>query len=158
MTVVRVRFQPGLKPVVKHQQHDQQSHGNWASSTEIESLDYIPDSESQPDLYSDDFFREENDQNIANLYKANMSKKDLEVKELNKKSLNLEDYTVTGFEEVNIYLRDNSINVVSDLNDSIQLLDDTIDSVPTIFKNKNLYRVASRDLFNNLEEGDIFFD
>jgi hypothetical protein len=25
-----VRFQPGLKPVVKHQQHDQQSHGNWA--------------------------------------------------------------------------------------------------------------------------------
>ena len=55
------------KPVSKHQQHDQSSHGNWASSTEIESLDYIPDSESQPDLYSDDFFREENDQNIANL-------------------------------------------------------------------------------------------
>ena len=25
-------------------------------------------------------------------------------------------------------------------------------------KNKNLYRVSSRDLFNNLEEGDIFFD
>ena len=156
---VRIRFQPGLKPIIeKHQQHDQQSHGNWASSTEIESLDYIPDSESQPDLYSDDFFREEIDQNIANLYKANMSKKDLEVKGLEKKSLNLEYYTGTGFEEVNNYLRDNSTDVDSDLDNSIELLDNTIDNVPPIFKDKNLYRVSSRDLFNNLEEGDIFFD
>ena len=108
------------KKLKKHQEHDQSSHGNWASSTEVESLDYIPDSESQPDLYSDDFFREENDQNIANLYRANMSKKDLEVKELNKKSLNIEYYTGTGFEEVNNYLRDNSNNVDSDLNDSMK--------------------------------------
>jgi hypothetical protein len=29
---VRIRFQPGLKPIIeKHEQHDQQSHGNWAS-------------------------------------------------------------------------------------------------------------------------------
>ena len=28
---VRVRFQPGLKPIIeKHAMHDQQSHGNWA--------------------------------------------------------------------------------------------------------------------------------
>lgn len=25
-----IRFQPGLKPVMKHQDHDQSSHGNWA--------------------------------------------------------------------------------------------------------------------------------
>jgi hypothetical protein len=32
MTIVRVRFQPGLKPIIeKHAMHDQQSHGNWAS-------------------------------------------------------------------------------------------------------------------------------
>jgi hypothetical protein len=31
MTIVRVRFQPGLKPIIeKHAMHDQQSHGNWA--------------------------------------------------------------------------------------------------------------------------------
>lgn len=31
---VRIRFQPGLKPIIeKHQQHDQQSHGNWAGKS-----------------------------------------------------------------------------------------------------------------------------
>ena len=31
MTIVRVRFQPGLKPIIeKHGEHDQSSHGSWA--------------------------------------------------------------------------------------------------------------------------------
>ncbi len=34
MTIVRVRFQPGLKPIIeKHAMHDQQSHGNWAGKS-----------------------------------------------------------------------------------------------------------------------------
>lgn len=42
MTIVRVRFQPGLKPIIeKHQQHDQQSHGNWAGTkSELSDDDY----------------------------------------------------------------------------------------------------------------------
>jgi hypothetical protein len=30
MTVIK--FAPGLKPVLKHQEHDQSTHGNWADS------------------------------------------------------------------------------------------------------------------------------
>lgn len=26
-----IKFEPGLRPVVKHQEHDQSSHGNWAT-------------------------------------------------------------------------------------------------------------------------------
>ena len=29
MTVIK--FAPGLKPVLKHAQHDQQTHGSWAN-------------------------------------------------------------------------------------------------------------------------------
>jgi len=37
---VKIRFQPGLKPIIeKHEQHDQQSHGNWATG----GLDIVPD-------------------------------------------------------------------------------------------------------------------
>jgi putative metallohydrolase (TIGR04338 family) len=28
-----IRFAPGLRPVIKHQEHDQSSHGNWATGT-----------------------------------------------------------------------------------------------------------------------------
>jgi hypothetical protein len=31
MSVQIIRFAPGLKPVLKHQEHDQSSHGNWAN-------------------------------------------------------------------------------------------------------------------------------
>jgi len=30
MTLV-IKFEPGLRPVIKHQEHDQSSHGNWAT-------------------------------------------------------------------------------------------------------------------------------
>ena len=38
---VKIRFQPGLKPIIqKHQQHDQQSHGNWASGGEMSDVEF----------------------------------------------------------------------------------------------------------------------
>jgi putative metallohydrolase (TIGR04338 family) len=42
-----IKFQPGLIPVLKHQEHDQKTHGNWATGGELDSwnpLDPIPDS------------------------------------------------------------------------------------------------------------------
>jgi hypothetical protein len=30
MTQVIIKFEAGLRPVLKHQEHDQSSHGNWA--------------------------------------------------------------------------------------------------------------------------------
>jgi len=30
MTLV-IRFEAGLRPILKHQEHDQSSHGNWAT-------------------------------------------------------------------------------------------------------------------------------
>jgi hypothetical protein len=42
MTVV-IRFQPGLKPIIeKHQQHDQSSHGNWATGYKPASMNDLP--------------------------------------------------------------------------------------------------------------------
>jgi hypothetical protein len=33
MTLV-IRFEAGLRPILKHQEHDQSSHGSWANSSE----------------------------------------------------------------------------------------------------------------------------
>jgi len=49
MSVQIIRFAPGLKPVLKHLdgQHDQSTHGNWATGAELDTwnpLDPIPDS------------------------------------------------------------------------------------------------------------------
>jgi hypothetical protein len=39
MSVKVIRFAPGLRPVIKHQEHDQKTHGNWATgiSSELET-------------------------------------------------------------------------------------------------------------------------
>ena len=34
MSVKVIRFAPGLRPVIKHQEHDQSTHGSWANSSE----------------------------------------------------------------------------------------------------------------------------
>jgi hypothetical protein len=38
MSVKVIRFAPGLRPVIKHQEHDQKTHGNWATFTSDELI------------------------------------------------------------------------------------------------------------------------
>ena len=38
MSVKVIRFAPGLRPVIKHEQHDQATHGSWANGTSESSL------------------------------------------------------------------------------------------------------------------------
>ena len=42
MSTKVIRFAPGLRPVIKHQEHDQSSHGNWAEGSSESSLDAMP--------------------------------------------------------------------------------------------------------------------
>jgi hypothetical protein len=37
-----IKFAPGLIPVLKHQEHDQSSHGNWAEGSAESNLDAMP--------------------------------------------------------------------------------------------------------------------
>jgi hypothetical protein len=37
-----IKFEPGLRPVFKHQEHDQSSHGSWATGSSESSLDAMP--------------------------------------------------------------------------------------------------------------------
>lgn len=37
-----IRFEPGLRPVFKHQEHDQSSHGNWAQGSSNSGIDAMP--------------------------------------------------------------------------------------------------------------------
>jgi hypothetical protein len=42
MTQVIIKFEPGFRPVFKHQEHDQSSHGNWANGSSESTLDAMP--------------------------------------------------------------------------------------------------------------------
>lgn len=37
-----IKFEPGLRPVIKHQEHDQKTHGNWATGITSELLEWNP--------------------------------------------------------------------------------------------------------------------
>lgn len=51
MSVQVIRFAPGLKPVLKHQEHDQSSHGNWAKGSQG-SASELSDDEIRDVIYN----------------------------------------------------------------------------------------------------------
>ena len=38
-----IKFAPGLIPVLKHQEHDQSSHGNWAEGSQGTTIELTDD-------------------------------------------------------------------------------------------------------------------
>jgi hypothetical protein len=54
MTLV-IRFEAGLRPILKHQEHDQSSHGSWAigSSESDYQMSHRPSLGSGPVVYAD---------------------------------------------------------------------------------------------------------
>lgn len=46
-----IRFEPGLRPVFKHQEHDQSSHGNWAEGSQGSSSE-LSDDEIRDVIYN----------------------------------------------------------------------------------------------------------
>jgi hypothetical protein len=66
MTLV-IRFEPGLRPVIKHQEHDQSTHGSWANSSE-RSAKEIEVQQRITDVKIGSFERDKYDEDDKNLY------------------------------------------------------------------------------------------
>jgi hypothetical protein len=62
-----IKFEPGLRPVIKHQEHDQSSHGSWASSSE-RSAKEIEVQQRITDVKVGSFERDKYDDDDKNLY------------------------------------------------------------------------------------------
>jgi hypothetical protein len=146
MTTVRVRFQPGLRPKIeKHQSHDQQSHGNWASGNFSEETDY----ENALMAYSERYGYTLADKTFTGTTKDEVS--------------DVLSYSEFGYSAINNYLRGTDLVAPSEaqelkLDDTIKNLDKLINESPAQFGNTTLYRVFSDNLMNRLQPGDVFTD
>lgn len=133
--------------IVKHQsgQHDQESHGNWASGNFSEETDY----DDALMKYSERYGFKLSDKSFTGTTKDEVS--------------DVLSYNEFGYSAINSFLRGTDLVSPSDaqelkLNDSIKNLDKLIDEAPAIFGNTTLYRVFSDNLMNRLQPGDVFTD
>jgi hypothetical protein len=151
MTLV-IQFEAGLRPILKHQEHDQSSHGSWATKNFNEETE----GEDAQNTYFETYG-----------IKTDGSKEPVGISRDEIRSLN--DYTADGYAKINGYLR--RFNREPDENDSIDAqqirqmlenrvsdIDKLIEEAPEFFGDKNLYRVFDKSVLDTLEEGDVLTD
>jgi hypothetical protein len=138
--------------VAKHQEHDQSSHGNWATGNFNEETE----GEDAQNTYFETYG-----------IKTDGSKEPVGISREEIRSLN--DYTADGYAKINGYLRrfDRSPNEEDSI-DAQQFrqileykvtdIDKLIEEAPELFGDKNLYRVFDKSVLDTLEEGDVLTD
>lgn len=132
-------FPVGYKPVLKHGDHDQSSHGSWA--TGVGNFNFKEDSEKLQIAYSERYGVDNQGKTVG------MTEKEV---------VAIKDYTLEGYKEINSMLREGSSS--NELNERTDSLDRTINEAPVLFGDKNLYRVMSNNVLEQMEEGDIVTD
>jgi len=150
-----IRFQPGLKPVMKHQSHDQQSHGNWASeggaSKIVNNLQLWNESELSKFSSSQEnqnYLNEKMLSQVENGFQADSFKKVVRT------------YQGAYGREINEALRDPLISE-EQWQDDIDGLDNAIKAAPGVSEPTIVYRGIrgnGLDFFNSLKSGDVFQD
>lgn len=155
---ISILLPPGFKPVIKHGDHDQSSHGNWASGN---FQDYGSggggDLDAAEEAYSERYG-----------IKTDGSKELVGISDEEARAIDF--YTGEGYSEINSFLRqgkdkmdidslDENELVEWDMTDQrIQRLDELISGSPDIYGEKNLFRVFSEKVLSGLNEGDVLTD
>jgi len=149
------------KPIQKHQDHDQSSHGNWAGKNNFKGNTYY-------DTLSESFREQGFDDAIDKYSKTFGIDKDGNYFGTNAYEANsVLSYTGDGFANINYYARrlNQSTPTITDgldegatANRMINHIDKVIANSPDIFGETTLYRVFSDKVLENLEEGDILQD
>ena len=136
-----------LKPidsVKKHQEHDQKTHGNWAT----QNFDEETQGEDAQNTYFDTYG-----------IKTDGSKEPVGISIDEVRSL--DDYTADGFKKINSFLRkegDTGSGSLTEIEKNVSDIDKLIEESPDIFGDKNLYRIFANDVLQDLNEGYILTD
>jgi hypothetical protein len=142
----------GWSSVVKHGDHDQSSHGSWASG----NFDEDTQGEESQNTYFDKYG-----------IKTDGSKEPVGISRDEIRSL--DDYTADGFKKINQYLRLGGTSPYEEgsyydresrgINENrVADLDKLIEESPDMFGDKNLYRVFANTVLEDLEKGDVLTD
>ena len=135
----------GWSSVVKHGEHDQSSHGSWASG----NFNEIYDGEKTQNTYFDTYG-----------IKTDGSKEPVGITRGEIAALNF--YTGDGYKDINNSARFGVVHpeesVEAIIQDRISNLDTLIEEAPEFFGDKNLYRVFDKSITDTLEVGDVLTD
>ena len=135
----------GWSSVVKHGEHDQSSHGSWASG----NFNEIYDGEKTQNTYFDTYG-----------IKTDGSKEPVGITRGEIEALNF--YTGDGYKDINNSARFGVVHpeesVEAIIQDRISNLDTVIEEEPEFFGDKNLYRVFDKSITDTLEVGDVLTD
>lgn len=135
---IAILLPPGFRPVIKHGDHDQSSHGNWA----LGNFDEETQGEAAQNTYFDRYGFDKNGKPTGTT-----------VKEID----SLVHYTGEGYAYINGGLRGYR-SLGEGEQEIVKELDKLIDESPSLFGETNLYRVYSERVLSELEEGDIVTD
>lgn len=149
---ITIAFPLGYRPVFKHGEHDQSSHGSWATGNFNEETQ----GEDAQNTYFDKYG-----------IKTDGSKDPVGISRDEVRSL--DDYTADGFKKINQYLRLGGTSPYEEgsyydresrgINENrVADLDKLIEESPDLFGDKNLYRVFANDVLQDLNEGDVLTD
>lgn len=130
--------------VKKHGEHDQSSHGSWASG----NFDEETQGETAQNTYFDTYG-----------IKTDGSNEPVGISRNQINSLN--DYTGEGYTKINAFLRgrgDTGSGSLTAIEGKIPDIDKLIEEAPDLFGDKNLYRVFDKNLVDTLKEGDVLTD
>ena len=141
--------------VVKHGEHDQSSHGNWA----------LASSTGMNDLLTLGTFDEESEYDSALMVYSERYGVDREgnvVGATAQEHRAIDNYSQEGYKRINSYLRNprgyQDEGVIEIIKADVEGLDTLIDKSPDMFGDKTLYRVVDNYVLNELSEGDIMID
>jgi GNAT superfamily N-acetyltransferase len=134
----------GWSSVVKHGEHDQSSHGSWASGNFNEETE----GESAQNRYFETYGVEIKTNEPVGISKGEIA------------ALNF--YSGDGYADMNNSARFGVVHpeesVEAIIQDRISNLDTLIEQSPNMFGDKNLFRVFDKSLVDTLEKGDVLTD
>ena len=141
---ITIAFPVGYKPVLKHGEHDQSTHGSWASGNFNEETE----GESAQNRYFETYGVEIKTNEPVGISKGEIA------------ALNF--YSGDGYADMNNSARFGVVHpeesVEAIIQDRISNLDTLIEQSPNMFGDKNLFRVFDKSLVDTLEKGDVLTD
>lgn len=147
----------GYKPVFKHGDHDQSSHGNWASG----NFDEETEGETAQNTYFDTYGMKVSNNGILGTNKEPVG--------ISREEISAVDfYTGDGYLDINSFWRKGKneweptstsekveYERVQELTENLDAL---IDGAPDMFGDKNLFRIYSENVMSGIKEGDVVTD
>jgi hypothetical protein len=129
--------------VLKHQEHDQSSHGNWATGNFDEETEYDPALMVYSERYGVD-----RDGKIVGVETFEHDA--------------IDSYSQEGYKNINAFLRNprgfEDSYEIKFLQEKVDGLDSLIDKAPDMFGDKTLYRIVDNFVLGQLTPGDTLRD